>query len=141
MIKLSNIELANIGPGSQSKVYPIHQILHDTFVETIRRGEVKQGKLKAVTSKGIYNSRMDDLLTPPKVESKFPLVNLKKLVYPRVNHAFLEARHRDVMFTIIHGLYRKRERLYKQNRAEDTLSQNQACKNANLAQSIEHIFC
>ena len=67
-------ELADLGPVSHtmSKVYPLHQYMHDTFMEGVGRGEVKKGTLKAVTTKKIYKSRIDDMLTSPKVESKFP---------------------------------------------------------------------
>ena len=121
-------ELADLGPVSHtmSKVYPLHQYMHDTFMEGVGRGEVKKGTLKAVTTKKIYKSRIDDMLTSPKVESKFPQVNFQTLVYPRVNHAVLEVRQKDVMFSIIHGLYRNRDRLFQQHRLDDPLCCNQA---------------
>ena len=57
-------ELADLGPVSHtmSKNYPLHQYMHDTFVEAISRGEVKKDKLKGATTKGTYKSRTADLL-------------------------------------------------------------------------------
>ena len=97
--------------------------------------------LKNVTTKAIYTSRMTDMLVPPKVELKFPQVNFKKLVYPRVVPAVLEMKVRDVIFSIVHGIYKNRERLFQQGRVEDQLCPNQACKNETLTQTIEHTFC
>ena len=102
-----------------------------------------QGKimLKIVTTRTIYTSRMTDLLVPPKVELKFPLVNFKKLVYPRLQNKVLEVKQRDLLFSLTHGIYRNRARLFQQNRAEDNLCQNPACKRENLVHDVEHIFC
>ena len=79
-------QLAEIGPVSHmmSKSFPLHQYMLDTFLESVSRGEVKETSIKIVTTKAIYESRMEDLLTPPKVEAKFPLVNFQELVYPRI---------------------------------------------------------
>ena len=93
-----------------------------------------------MTTKAIYNSRMTDLLVPPKAELKFPQVNFK-LVYGRVNHKVLEPRQRNVSYTIIHGLYRNRHRLFQQGRAEDPHCSNQACRLSDLEHTVEHIFC
>ena len=102
-----------------------------------------QGKiiLKTVTTRAIYTSRMTDLLVPPKVELKYPQVNFKKLVYPRLQNKVLEVKQRDLLFTLTHGIYRNRARLFQQNRADDNLCQNQACKRENLVHDVEHIFC
>ena len=54
---------------------------------------------------------MSSLLTHPKVELKFPHINFPQLVYPRINHAVLETKQRDIMSTVIHGLYKNRDRL------------------------------
>ena len=75
---------------------------------------------------------MTDLLLPPKVEAKFPLVNFPEMVYGRMNHKVLEIRQRDVSFSVIHGLYKNRERLFQQGRADDGLCANQACKRSGL---------
>ena len=77
----------------------------DTFMESVGRGEIKNSNMRLVTTKEVYKSRMSSLLTPPKVELKFPLVNFPELVYCRMNHTVLEMRQRVVSVTIIHGLY------------------------------------
>jgi hypothetical protein len=46
-----------------------------------------------------------------------------------------------VIFSIVHGIYKNRVRLFQQGRAENQLCPNQACTNETLTQSIEHIFC
>ena len=97
--------------------------------------------LKPVTTKAIYSSRMTDLLLPPKVELKFPQINFKELVYPRLQNKVLEVRQRDLLFSLTHGIYRNRARLYQQRRSEDNLCPNSACKRENLVQDIEHLFC
>ena len=79
----------------------------EAFMESVVRGEIKNSNVRVVTTKEIYKSRMSSLLTPPKVEIKFPLVNFPELVYPRMNHV-IETKQRDGMFTFIHGLYRNR---------------------------------
>ena len=84
---------------------------------------------------------MTDLLVPPKVELKFPLVNFPGLVYSRMNYRVLEARQRDVSYSVIHGLYKNRDRLFQQGRADNGLCQNQACKHSDMVESVEHIFC
>ena len=108
--------------------------------QDVGRVEVKENLLQIVTTKGIYTSRMKDLLVPPKVESRFPQVNFK-LVYSRMNHMVLETRQKDVSYSIIHGLFKNRDRLYQQGRVDDGLCQHQACKHSSLVESVEHIFC
>ena len=80
------------------------------------------------------------LLVPPKVEVRFPHVDFK-LVYSRMNHKVLETRQNDVSFSIIHGLYKNRDRLFQQGRVDDRLCQHQACKLSSLVESVEHVFC
>ena len=43
---------------------------------------------------------MEDMLTPPKAENKFPLVNFQELVYPRIKHPVLEAKQKDCCFLL-----------------------------------------
>ena len=104
-----------------------------------RQGE--RSILKPVTTKSIYISRITDLLVPPKVELKFPQVNFKELVYPRLQSKILEVKQKDLLFSLAHGIYRNRARLFEQNRAEDSLCPNSACKRENLVQDVEHLFC
>ena len=108
--------------------------------QDVRRVEAKENMLQTVTTKGIYTSRMKDLLIPPKVELKFPQVNFK-LVYSRMNHKVLETKQGDVCFSIVHGLFKNRDRLFQQGRADDGLCQHQACKRSGLVESMEHIVC
>ena len=105
------------------------------------QGERRELLLKTVTTKAIYTSRMKDLLVPPKVESKFPQVNFKELVYPRLQNKVLEVKQRDLLFSLIHSIYRNRARLFQQNRADDNYCQNQACRRENLIHDVEHLFC
>jgi hypothetical protein len=116
-------------------------ILLDTFLEAVGRGEVKRSNMKAVTTKAIYTSRMKDLLIPPKAKLKFPQVNFKEIVYPRLRNQVLEIKHRDLLFSLTHSIYCNRERLFQQNKADDNLCQNPACRRENLVQYIEHLFC
>ena len=57
----------------------------DTFLEAIGRCEIKGNTMKVVTNKEIYMARMNDLLTPPKVESKFLLVIFKSWSIQELN--------------------------------------------------------
>ena len=106
-----------------------------------QRGDIRDSNMKVITTKAIYLSRMKDLLVPPKVEIKFPQVNFQELVYPRILNKVLEVKQRDLFFSLTHGIYRNRERLFQQNRADDPHCQNPACKRENLIHDIEHIFC
>ena len=135
--------MAEIGPVSHmiSRRFPLHQYMLDVFLEAVGRGEVKESNIKTVTTKDIYQLRMEDLLTPPKIDAKFPLVNFQELVYPRISNPVLEAKQKDVLFSVIHGIYRNRSRLFHQNRTDDDLCPNQACRREGLVQDVEHIFC
>ena len=94
-------ELVEIGPVSHLilKSFSMDQYMLDKFLEAVGRGEVKGNNLKVVTTKEMYMSRIEDLLTPPKVEDKFPLVNFQELLYPRIKHPVLEVKQRDLMFS------------------------------------------
>jgi hypothetical protein len=107
-------ELADLGPVSHmmSRNFPLHQHMLDTFLEAVGRGEITRSNLKAVTTKAIYKSRMDDLLIPPKVELKYPLTNFQEIVYPRLKNPVLEVKQKDVLFSIIHGIYRNRAKIF-----------------------------
>ena len=113
----------------------------DTFLEALGRGELNGNNMQAITTKEMYMSRMDHLLTPPKVELKFPLINFPELVYPRIKHSMLEVKQRDVLFSLVHNMYPNRQRLFQQRRTDDAVCQNPACKREALVQDIEHIFC
>ena len=136
-------QLSDLGPMSHtiSSKFPIHKHMLDTFLEAIARGEINENNMKSVTTKEMYINRMEDLLTPPKVEIKYPQVNFQELVYPRIKHAVLEAKQKDFLFALIHKIYPNRQRLFLQRRTEDPLCLNPACKREGLVQDIEHIFC
>ena len=136
-------ELAEIGPVSRkmSNKFPMHQYMLDHFLEAVGRGEIKENNVRVVTTKMIYASRIEDMITPPKAEDKFPLVNFQELVYPRIKHPILEAKQKDLLFSLVHNIYRNRGRLFQQGRTDDPLCPNQACRNEGLVQDIEHIFC
>ena len=123
-------ELADLGPVSHTigRNFPLHEYMLDTFLEAVGRGEVKRSNVKNVTTKGIYSSRMCDLLLPPKVELKYPRVNFHELVYPRLRNPVLEVKQKDLLFSLIHEIYRNRARLFQQDRAEDNICPNQACR-------------
>jgi hypothetical protein len=55
--------------------FPLHEYMLDTFLEAVGRVEVKRSNGKNVTTKGIYSSRMCDLLLPSKVELKSIFMN------------------------------------------------------------------
>ena len=136
-------QLADIGPVSHtmSGDFPLHRYMLDTFFEAVGRGEVKNNNLKGVTTRAVYKSRMSSILTPPKVELKYPLTNFQETVYPRLKNPVLEAKQRDILFSLIHGIYLNRERLHQQGRADDPHCQNKACRRENLVHDLEHIFC
>ena len=48
--------------------------------------------MKEVTTKAMYMARIEDLLSPPKVERKFPPVNFEEVVYPRISKPVLERK-------------------------------------------------
>ena len=86
-------------------------------------------------------SRIRDLISPPKVEEKFPEVNYPALVYPRLHSKVLEVKQKDLLFSLTHNIYRNRARLFLQNRVEDNFCPNPACRRENLVQDVEHLFC
>ena len=71
----------------------------------------------------------------------FPQMDFGSLVYPGLRHPILEAKQKDLLFSMLHGVYRNRERLFEQQRAENPLCLIKACLRQGLAQNVEHIFC
>lgn len=136
-------ELAELGPVSHllQRRYPLHEQMLEILEEGILRQEVKRDNLRAVQTKVIYQSRMEDMTSPPNVESKFPHIDFVDLVYPRLIHPVLEAKHKDILFALVHRIYKNRARLHSQGRADDPLCPHPACRDQNLIQDIEHIFC
>ena len=79
------------------------------------------------------------MVQPPKVEVEYPGVDFPDLVYPRISHAVLEQGPRDTLFCLVHGLYRNRAKLFRQNRAHDSSCPVPECHGA--IQDREQIFC
>ena len=102
--------LSEMDPVSHtlSRQFPLHQHMLDTFMDSVARGKVRNSNVSVVTPKENYKSWISSLLTPPKVEPKFPVVNFQDLVYPRMNHAVLETRQ-----GMIHGLYKNKDGLFQ----------------------------
>ena len=121
--------------------FPLHQYLLDRLEYGIASQEFLKNNLSTVTTKSIYRSKLENITTPPKVEKKFPSVNFKELVYPRLTNPVLEAKQKDILFSLVHGIYPNRARLSMQGRANDNLCPHLAYKMEGLTQDIEHIFC
>ena len=64
-----------------------------------------------------------------------------KFCWPKKCPTLLEVKQRDILFTLVHGIYKNRARLHDQDRADDSLCPHPACRGEDLAQDIEHIFC
>ena len=75
--------------------YPLHSAILEVLEEGFLREEYKPGKLQEATTKLIYKSRTADVILPPKVETKFPIVDYKNLVYPRLSYKILEPSSMD----------------------------------------------
>ena len=69
--------------------------------------EIRKANLSTVTTKSIYKSELENITTPPKIEKKFPSVNFKDLVYPRLINPVLEAKQIDILFSLVHGIYQQ----------------------------------
>ena len=96
-------------------------------------------KLQEATVKVIYRGRTADVILPPKVEVKFPLVDYKNLVYPRLAYKILEPESRDVLFSIVHGLVYNKARMQEQGRTQDPNCPLPECQG--MKQDLEHLFC
>ena len=88
---------------SQLCHYPLHSAILEALEEGFLREEYRPSKLQEVITRAICRSRTADVFLPPKVEEKFPLVDFKNLVYPRLCYKILEPESRDVLFSIVHG--------------------------------------
>ena len=88
------------------------------------RQEVKKYNLGATKTKSIYMSRMEDMASPPKIEARHPHIDFIDVVYPRLSHPVLEAKQKDILFSIVHGIYKNRARLHAQDRCDDPLCPN-----------------
>jgi hypothetical protein len=111
----------------------------ETLEEGLMRLDFSPDKINEVTTKKIYQGRIADVLPAPKVEQEFPTVDFREVVYPRLKSKVLEAGPRDILYCLVHGLYRNRARLFRQNRAHDPQCPVPECQGA--VQDREHIFC
>ena len=76
-------------------------------------------KLDYVTTKNIYKSRAEDIFMPHKVERKYPDVDFKNTVYPRLTFRILEPEAKDILYCNVHGLVPNKSRLFQQGRTAD----------------------
>ena len=60
----------------------------------------------------------------PKIRARHPRIDFSDLVYPRLSHPVLEAKQKDILFSIVHGIYKNRARLHAQDRCDDPLCPN-----------------
>ena len=89
--------------------------------------------------KTIYKSRAADVILPPKIEAKYPAVDFKNDVYPRLAYPILEAEPKDILFCLTHNLQLNKERLFEQNQAQNAFCPLPQCQGR--VQDREHLFC
>ena len=111
----------------------------EAIEEGFCREEFNPRKLQEVTTTAIYKSRIVDVLLAPKVEEKFPQVDFKNLVYPRLDYQILDPESRDILFSIVHGLVHNKSRMYQQGRVQDPYCPLPECQGKE--QDLEHLFC
>ena len=83
--------LVQLGPSTPALIsqFPLHGAMLEALEEGLARQEYTPGELEYATTKVIYKSRAADVLLPPKVEEKFPDVDFKNVVYPRLTFRIL----------------------------------------------------
>ena len=140
-LKDSFPHLEQLGPTTSSLKprFPLHACMLEALEEGLVRQEYEPGRLESASTKSIYNSRAQDAFLPPKVEERFPNIDYKLVVYPRLSYRILEPETRDCLFTLVHGLVLNKERLFRQGRAQDPLCPLPECQNQ--VQTLEHLFC
>ena len=133
--------LALLGPSAPALYpqFPLKAAVLEVIEEGLMRGEFEPKKLKEATTKAIYKSRTKDVLLPPKIEEKYPLVDFKNVVYPRLVYRILEPESRDILFSIVHGLVHNKNRMFLQGRVQDPHCPLPECQNQ--VQDLEHLFC
>ena len=133
--------LAQLGPSAPVLLpqFPLHRAMLEGLQEGLVRQEFAPDKLDYVTTKKIYQSRAEDIFLPPKVEGKYPDVDFKNTVYPRLKFRILEPEARDVLYCIVHGLVPNKSRLFQQGRAVDPCCPLPECQGQ--VQDLQHIFC
>ena len=119
--------------------FPLHSAILESLEEGLIRQEFSPDTLKNVTVKVIYQGRIEDIIPQPKVETEFPGVDFCDIVYPRLCHKVLEPAPRDLVFSVAHGIFRNRAKLFRQRRAADPYCPVLECQGK--VQDREHIFC
>ena len=122
--------LASSGPVCPGLLprFPLHQAMAEVLQEGLMRNEYNPNELQQATTKLIYSGRIADVVPPPKVEQKFPGVDFKVLVYPRLADKILEPEPKDILFRLVHNLIVNKERLFRQNRVQDPCCQLPECQ-------------
>ena len=97
--------------------------------------------LEQITTSIIYKGRAADVIPSPKVESKYPAVDFKNLVYPCLGYTILEAEPKDILYSIVHRIQPTRQRLFEQGRVQDASCQIPQCQGMNktLNTSSAHV--
>ena len=133
--------LVQLGPSAPALLprFPLHSTMLEGLLEGLVRQEFKPEAPEVATTKAIYKSRSEDVFLPPKIEEKFPLIDFRKTVYPRLMLRILEPEARDILFCLVDGLVLNRSRMFQQNRALDPNCPLPACQGQ--VQDLEHLFC
>ena len=79
------------------------------------------------------------MLLAPKVQDKFPAVDFKTTVYPRLDYKILEPESKDVLFTMVHGFVHNKNRMHQQERVQDPYCLLPECQGK--IEDLEHLFC
>ena len=132
--------LVELGPSCPTLMprFPLHQAMVEVLQEGLMRQELDPKELKSVTTKLIYESRIADIVPPPKVQVKSPAVDFLGLVFPRLHHSILEPESKDTLFSLVHNIFYNKDRLFRQGRLQDPYCPLQECQGK--VQDLEHIF-
>ena len=119
--------------------FPLHKAMLEALEEGLLREEYDPKDLESASSKKIYQSRAADVIPPPKVEDKYPHVDFRGLVFPRLRYNILEAEPKDILYCLVHNIQPTRERLFEQKRAGNAFCPLPQCQDK--VQDREHLFC
>ena len=134
-----NFPLLNVCRPVLLPRFALHKAMLEVLEEGLIRREYDPQELEAATSKKIYESRVADIIPPPKVEEKYPSINFRSLVYPRLGYTILEAEPKDILFCLTHNIQPTKQRLFEQNRVPNAFCPVPECQN--MIQDREHLFC
>ena len=99
--------------------FPLQKAMLLPLQEGMMRQEYDPSKLDQVTTKSIYEGRAAYIITPQKIQEKFPGIDFPGLVFPRLNYQILEAEPRDILFALVHNIFYNKERMFLQGRLQD----------------------